>query len=343
MITTIIPTYRRPKLLRRAIRSVLSQTYSSFQVCVYDNASGDETACVAAEMQQRDPRVRYFCHAQNIGALRNIVYAMERVQTTFFSILSDDDVLLPEFYETALAGFEKCPEAICSVSATIQMSDQGWVYQVPLAAWRPGLYKPPAGMQAMLKKLHPEWMSVLFRREVLQEVGGLDEEVGGAADLDFELRTAARFPIVVSTRPGAIYVIRPSSASKLLSYDFTWAGWEKMIRNLAEDERIPQDARAYATTVLRERIKSALFLTNGLRSVVLKNWRQAYEAAEILRNRYHENGKAFLVRSIARVCESFSGAYHAFRLLIAALSCFRRLRSVPWQRKFGDYGRMLES
>ena len=32
LITTIIPTYRRPKLLQRAIKSVLNQTYPHFQV-----------------------------------------------------------------------------------------------------------------------------------------------------------------------------------------------------------------------------------------------------------------------------------------------------------------------
>jgi glycosyltransferase involved in cell wall biosynthesis len=53
LITTIIPTYRRPKLLRRAIKSVLNQTYLHFQVCVYDNASGDETAEVVSELAKK--------------------------------------------------------------------------------------------------------------------------------------------------------------------------------------------------------------------------------------------------------------------------------------------------
>ena len=62
LITTIIPTYRRPKLLQRAIRSVLNQTYPHFQVCIYDNASGDDTAAVVAEIAKGDPRVKYHCH-----------------------------------------------------------------------------------------------------------------------------------------------------------------------------------------------------------------------------------------------------------------------------------------
>jgi glycosyltransferase involved in cell wall biosynthesis len=49
-VTTIIATYHRPKLLRRAIKSVLAQTYPHFQVFVYHNASGDETATVMRKL-----------------------------------------------------------------------------------------------------------------------------------------------------------------------------------------------------------------------------------------------------------------------------------------------------
>ena len=95
LITTIIPTYRRPKLLKRAIKSVLNQTYPHFQVCVYDNASEDETAEVVAEFAKKDPRVKYHCHPENIGAIKNFKYGLERVGTEYFSILLDDDLLLP--------------------------------------------------------------------------------------------------------------------------------------------------------------------------------------------------------------------------------------------------------
>jgi glycosyltransferase involved in cell wall biosynthesis len=53
-ITTNICTYRRPKMLRRAIESVLNQTYQDFRICIYDNNSGDDTAAVAAEFVEKD-------------------------------------------------------------------------------------------------------------------------------------------------------------------------------------------------------------------------------------------------------------------------------------------------
>lgn len=50
-ITTVLPTYCRPALLRRAILSALGQKFSDIQVLVLDNASGDETEAVVRELQ----------------------------------------------------------------------------------------------------------------------------------------------------------------------------------------------------------------------------------------------------------------------------------------------------
>ena len=83
-ITTILPTFRRPERLKKAIRSVLNQTYPHFQVCIYDNASDDATASVVAEFASIDPRVKYHCHPQNIGAAENFQYGLDRVETPFF-------------------------------------------------------------------------------------------------------------------------------------------------------------------------------------------------------------------------------------------------------------------
>ena len=84
LITTIIPTYRRPRLLQRALRSVLAQSYPNFCVCVYDNASGDETERVVREFMKYDSRVQYIQRSENIGAARNFDDAMRRGPHLFF-------------------------------------------------------------------------------------------------------------------------------------------------------------------------------------------------------------------------------------------------------------------
>ena len=152
MITTIIPTYRRPDMLRRAIKSVLNQTYRNLQVCVYDDASGDETASVVAELQKEDSRVKYFCHPKNIGGDENYVYGMGHVDTPFFSFLADDDVLLPNFYQLAMDNFNKYPDAMLFAGTTIPMSNDGGILNRPFpSSWRRyGYYVEPTGMLEML-------------------------------------------------------------------------------------------------------------------------------------------------------------------------------------------------
>ena len=82
LISVIIPTFRRPQLLKRAIDSVLAQTYPHFQICIYDDASKDET-CQIIE-QYRDERITYHAHLENIGLNNNYNYGLDRVNTPLF-------------------------------------------------------------------------------------------------------------------------------------------------------------------------------------------------------------------------------------------------------------------
>jgi glycosyltransferase involved in cell wall biosynthesis len=109
LVTTVIPTYRRPVLLRRAIESALNQTRPDGMVAVFDDASGDETEAVVGEVANRDPRVTYHRHATNLGLAGNFRFALDHVETPYFSILSNDDMLLPHMYEAALGALESHP------------------------------------------------------------------------------------------------------------------------------------------------------------------------------------------------------------------------------------------
>ena len=184
LITTIIPTYQRPKLLKRAILSVLNQTYPNFQVCVYDNASGDETGEVVKELAKKDSRVKYYCHSQNIGPVKNFNFGLSRVDTPYFSFLSDDDILLPNFYEDAFRGFEKYPEAGFIATQTLIASDKK-ILDISCRDYKEMLYQPPKSLLKMTALGLITWTGILFKKEVRDKIGLLDEQVGGPSDVDF--------------------------------------------------------------------------------------------------------------------------------------------------------------
>ena len=105
--TVFIPTRNRKEQLEIAIKSVLSQSRTDFQLIVIDNASTDGTRFLCDLFSKKDRRFRYIRNEANIGAIGNFRKCFDSVDTPFFSILSDDDILLPNFLEEALERLEE--------------------------------------------------------------------------------------------------------------------------------------------------------------------------------------------------------------------------------------------
>jgi glycosyltransferase involved in cell wall biosynthesis len=298
LITTIIPTYRRPKLLRRAIQSVLNQTYPHFLVCVYDNASGDETEAVVAEFAQRDPRVRYHCNSENIGLVGNFRCGTESVTTPFFNVLSDDDLAFPQFFENALTTLARYDEAILFAGATIWISPEG-VRDVPIARWRDGVYQPPEGLFTIIRNGHPDFTGTMFRLEVLEKVGTLDPTVGNPFDVDFFCRCAALYPIAVSTTPcGVLFQHRESAGwiaadSGQYRADVVAGHWIKIADNIAALNQISAADRETAAKILMKRARGLIFRC-ACRAAIAGRSADAGQALSLLQNSFAVGGVGIL-------------------------------------------------
>jgi hypothetical protein len=330
VITTVIPTYRRPQLLARAIRSVLRQTIPDFQVIVYDNASGDETAAVVARLAADDRRVHYRVQDRNLGGPANLLFALSRVETEYASVLCDDDLLMPHFYEQSLAGFTEHPGAGFVASPVMLVNEAGRVLRVIGRDWTTGLYPPPRGMLRMAERDHFIVTGLLFRRAAL-EIRASDIEAGTSADLNLMLRVAARHPIAVTSRPGAVFTVHDRSASsfpRLLQY---WPGWTRIIANAGEDEAIPRGAREAEQRGLEQRLAKALLVV-GVFSISRGYDQEAEDAAAVLQTRYGQRIRATLLRLVAAACRVIPLA----RTLLGATIDWLR-----WRRP-GDYRREQE-
>ncbi|MGB3624622.1 MAG: glycosyltransferase family 2 protein, partial [Henriciella sp.] len=72
LVSVVIPTYNRARTLRRAVESVLRQSYTNLELIVVDDASTDDTKAVLSSIN--DPRMRVITYEFNRGcaAARNI-------------------------------------------------------------------------------------------------------------------------------------------------------------------------------------------------------------------------------------------------------------------------------
>jgi len=94
-ISVIIPSYKRPHLLLRAIESVQKQDFKDLELIVSDDNSNDQTALLVANLQKEDSRIKYVLN-QNYkqGPNGNKNNGLDYACGEFISFLDDDDELL---------------------------------------------------------------------------------------------------------------------------------------------------------------------------------------------------------------------------------------------------------
>ena len=92
--TVVIPTHNRSLLLKRAVESVLSQTFEDFELIVIDDHSTDDTASVVKSFT--DHRMRYLTNQRTKGACGARNTGIFSAKGKWVAFLDDDDVWLPE-------------------------------------------------------------------------------------------------------------------------------------------------------------------------------------------------------------------------------------------------------
>lgn len=312
LITTVIPTYRRPKLLRRAILSVLQQQVPEVKVCVYDNASGDETAEVVSELAAKDSRIEYHCHAKNIGGVGNFMFGMERVNTPFFSFLSDDDYLLPGFYQRALVAMDACPRAMCWAGMTLNVDEDGVIWDARVRKWaREGIFEPPEGFLRMTGGMAPTWTGVLFRRAVIETIGMIDPSLLGPADLEYQLRLAAKFPYILEKHPSAVFTLSRTSFSATQPMSSFWPGWKRMLQKFEERSDLDAVVVQEMMTALHRDAQRMLF-RRGANALATGRMDFVRDAADALQVDCGVVGRAHFLRTLAAVCEHSGQAQQAY-------------------------------
>lgn len=218
-ITVILPTYRRPELLARALRSVLDQTCTDWQVLVCDNRSDDGTAAVVERFASRDQRIGYQVNERNIGALANFGRGFAQVRTPYFCLFSDDDVLLPRCLEVAKAGLDSHPDAMAWGGLVLAMGADGLEDVRPVPAWPDGFSPAAAACALVVSDIRPENTGLLFRREVLDPDFHPPLDDFHAVDVNWVLHAAAKGGIGITREPLAVFTRHPDSTSTRAGFD----------------------------------------------------------------------------------------------------------------------------
>jgi glycosyltransferase involved in cell wall biosynthesis len=262
-VTVLIPTYKRPEKLKRAVESVLNQSYQDFNIVISDNASGDETESVVNSLIKNDNRIEYYKQYVNIGMNPNFNFLVSKVTTPFFCLLSDDDYYLPTFFEDAIKGFTNFPNAMFSVLSGPAITEKKTLIYNQLDKWpREGFYNhgDPTVLKLVTSGQHPIISACLFRKEISSDFY-FEPRVGFQSDLPILIILTSKYCFTLSKKNGMYFIIHSSnlSAKKMtLSEEFSskLGIWNYVLSDSSLDERSKiflnlAKERSYIKTLLK--------------------------------------------------------------------------------------------
>lgn len=187
LISIVLPVYNGEKYLRESIESVLSQTYSNWELLILDDCSSDESPAIAKEYEAADRRIHYFRNEQNLQLPRNLNRGFSLAQGEYLTWTSDDNRYRPQALERMAAVLDSDPD-VQLVFASCRIID---------AAGKEVEY-------LSVSPRSPDWVvgtnsvgaCFLYTRLVYQQIGDYDPDLKLVEDFDYWQRICSRFKAV---------------------------------------------------------------------------------------------------------------------------------------------------
>lgn len=188
LVSIIIPTYKRPQMLKRAIDSVLSQTYEAIEAIVVDDNDPETTARKETEavlsQVKSDRRVRYIQHTRNMNgsAARNT--GIKMAQGDYIAFLDDDDEFMPSKVELQVKRLQELDGSWgACYTHYIRKSNRRYLDR--------GIERREGVLTTDILEGNlyiSAGSNLLVRKEVVDRMGGFNEDFKRRQDLEFLVR-----------------------------------------------------------------------------------------------------------------------------------------------------------
>ena len=223
LVSIIMPTYNRAKIVARSIKSMQRQTYENWELIVVDDMSNDDTLRVIQSISERDSRVHYFknTHRKGPSGARNT--GLEKRRGKYVAFLDSDDEWCVDHLEESLEALEKMEASIC-FSLWIERTNDGkelarfqttkekemfWEHIKATGAQVNGHFFKFGINFFEYVITHSFFIyhinGLVIETKVLDKIGYLDENLKASEDTDLIFRLFSFFPIAFIDKPHFYY------------------------------------------------------------------------------------------------------------------------------------------
>ena len=189
-VSVIIPAYNAESTIRSTIVSVVSQTYTNYEIIVINDGSTDRTAKIVKTI--KDDRIKLFNY-QNGGLPTARNRGMRQATGEYIAFLDADDLWTEDKLEKQLAMLEANPEAGVAYSRTSCIDWQGnLLYNCDPISFTGNVFE-----KLLLTNFLQNGSNPLIRKVAVEAVGEFDPSLKSCEDWDYYLRLAARYPFAI--------------------------------------------------------------------------------------------------------------------------------------------------
>ncbi|CAI0795848.1 Chondroitin polymerase [Serratia grimesii] len=185
LISVYIPTHNRSEMLKRAVFSVLNQTYKNVEIIICDDGSSDNTEEVVTSLREKYPNIKYLKNETPKGACAARNLGIFSAKGEFVTGLDDDDEFFEERLEQLHDFFSSTNDSYAFVCGGIEMREKG------ITSF--GYTKPGIVSLDDLLSSNIVGNQVFTKTKYLQEIGGFDTSFPAWQDYDCWVRLCDKF------------------------------------------------------------------------------------------------------------------------------------------------------
>ena len=120
-----LPVFNGEQFLEQSLDSILSQTYTNFELIISDNASSDRTESICRQYAERDARLRYYRQPRNRGVTWNFRQVALLARGEYFLWIAHDDRFAPEYLERCHGFLQNNTTTVLCYSKAVEMDEYG--------------------------------------------------------------------------------------------------------------------------------------------------------------------------------------------------------------------------
>ncbi|OGM26641.1 hypothetical protein A3D00_01095 [Candidatus Woesebacteria bacterium RIFCSPHIGHO2_02_FULL_38_9] len=194
-VSVIIPTYNRKEVLKKAVQSVLDQTFGNFELIIVDDGSTDGTEENLRGFLENHKKLFYFKQEnKGVSAARNL--GISKSSGEYLSFLDSDNTYHSKFLEVMTGVLDENNEMVMAYSSQnlfLVSPDDERHLKVIARKVRSVEYNPIK----LLRTNYIDVNAVLIRKSILDEIGFFDESLKSLEDWDLFVRMAIRHPFKI--------------------------------------------------------------------------------------------------------------------------------------------------